>query len=88
MLNTVATPLNARCGDTAGDLACAISNMGVLAQTWPYEDDDGNTAIQPFAFFEGGINVTQTLAARKLGISRSTLWRKLKSHGIAIPREQ
>ena len=60
-LNTVATPLNARCGDVGGDLACAISNTGVLSQSWDYEDDDGNTFIQPFAFIEGGINLTQTL---------------------------
>ncbi len=34
------------------------------------------------------LNGNQTLAAQKLGISRSTLWRKLKRHGIAIPHEQ
>jgi len=34
------------------------------------------------------LNGNQTLAAKKLGISRSTLWRKLKRHGIALPREQ
>jgi len=34
------------------------------------------------------LNGNQSEAARKLGISRSTLWRKLKRHGIATPHGQ
>lgn len=44
------------------DTACAVINtVGGETPPWPYIDKDGQTAYQPFAIFEGGIDFTALL---------------------------
>jgi hypothetical protein len=47
----------------AGDLACAMVNSGALTPPWLTQPKGGGQALGANQFFEGGLNVTDALAA-------------------------
>lgn len=62
-LQTLISISGAKCGDTAGDQACAISNSTPVPVFWSYTPKGGSPGdpVPVNAFFEGGVNVTQLL---------------------------
>jgi uncharacterized repeat protein (TIGR01451 family) len=44
-----------------GDSICAVINRASETPVWPYINKDGQTAYQPFALFEGGIDINAVL---------------------------
>jgi hypothetical protein len=60
-LHEVIAPGDALCGLTAGH-ACAITNTTPETSPWDYSPKSGTADVfPPQSFFEGGINLTQTL---------------------------
>lgn len=57
----------AKCGTTAGDLACAITNpTGTETSPWTYTPKQGTANTFPVAsFFEGGVNISQLFGGRR-----------------------